>query len=75
MVDFPNIPATNNKGLTRLEKIDGGGVVYVGAHTYHDASNADVSWEITKYTYEDGDLIRIEVLTGSWDNRARLNWE
>lgn len=52
----------------------GGNITYKGAHYKHNPLTSDGEWLIVKYTWSGTDLVRIETLVGSWDNRATLDW-
>jgi hypothetical protein len=52
-----------------------GNLDYRGVHFEHKAATSSTDWEIWKYTWSSGDLVRIEgPLKGSWDDRAVLDW-
>lgn len=72
-LSIKNVPDVNRKGSRRLE-YSSGDLLYMGVHSQHNASNDDDTWEITKFTYDSGDLVLMEVLTGSWTDRASLGW-
>jgi hypothetical protein len=45
-------------------------VAYVGKHITMDAATSDTKWEIIKYDYFDGNVVRSRKRMGSWDGRA-----
>ena len=52
-----------------------GDLIYRGVTYFHNIATSDSNWEIWKYNYSSGDMVRIEgPLPGSWDNRATLSW-
>lgn len=51
-----------------------GDPIYIGRHFLNDADTSATNWAIWKYTYDGLDVTRIELLEGSWDNRASLGW-
>ena len=52
-----------------------GDLDYRGCNITHKAATDEETWSIWKYTYSSGNLTRIEgPLSGSWDNRASLDW-
>jgi hypothetical protein len=53
----------------------GGYLIYRGTHYNHDTATSNDEWEIWKYAYTDGYLVRIEgPLRGAWDLRSSLGW-
>ncbi len=58
----------------RMAYLDGS-LIYKGCHFRHNAEVTDDDWEIWKYTWSDGDLVRVEgPLPGAWSNRDGLEW-
>jgi len=55
----------------RLE-YSGSNLVYKGCHLEYNAATSDTNWYITKYTYTAGDITRIGLVKGPWDDRATL---
>jgi hypothetical protein len=52
-----------------------GDLDYVGKHWRSNAADGDAGWAVWKFTWTAGNLARIEgPLTGSWTNRATLDW-
>ena len=49
-------------------------ITYIGKHKSQDADTSSTDWYITKFTWSFGQLTDIELLMGSWDNRATLTW-
>ena len=48
---------------------------YSGFHKESNATDADGGWEIKKYTWLDGNCVKIQgPLIGSWTGRTLLNW-
>lgn len=60
-------------GATLLD-YTGGDLTYIGFNTSQDAATSDDSWEVLKFIYSSGTLIRVEKLTGVYDNRGSLAW-
>ena len=60
-------------GVTLLE-YSGGDLVYIGTHMDQDALTSDDDWIVLKLIYSSGDFVRMEKLTGIYDNRATLGW-
>ena len=58
----------------RIEYDGSGNLIYLGKNLTHDAATSNALWEIWKFTYSSGNLVRWERLTGAWDNRATLDW-
>lgn len=61
-------PALTNKDYS------GDDLIYKGTNTNVDAAEGDGDWTITKFTYVAGAETSRKTLTGSWTNRASLNW-
>lgn len=57
---------------TRLAYDANNSVEYYGVNTTLDASTSGTNWMITKYTRTSGNVTRIQVSEGAWDNRALL---
>ena len=53
-----------------------GDLDYRGCNITHKAATDEETWEIWKFTYDvSNNVTRIEgPLSGSWDNRASLDW-
>ena len=52
-----------------------GDLDYKGFNTRHKAATTRDDWHIWKYTWTDGNCVRIEgPLIGVWDNRATMAW-
>lgn len=62
--------------LRKLFEYDAdGNVIYMGLNE-QDKSINDSDWTVKKFFYDtDGNVIDIQVLTGSWSNRASLSWK
>lgn len=50
----------------------GSDLEYIGANITLNEPDASTTWEITKFTYTDGELTRIQFAVGSWTDRATL---
>lgn len=48
--------------------------IYIGRNKVQNASTALADWYISKITWDTGNITDVELLIGSWDNRATLNW-
>lgn len=50
-------------------------MIYYGKHVEHDALDSDTSHMIYKLTYDiNNNLIKLQILSGAWDNRTTLSW-
>lgn len=58
-------------GDTRFDPSDSS-PTYVGNHLVHGAATSDPNWKIRKFTYAVGNITRIELAYGAWDDRATL---
>ena len=67
--------ADNSKWkATRLDYTSGD-LDYKGLHENNKANTDDGNWRIWKYTWSGDNPVLIEgPLSGSWDNRASLEW-
>lgn len=57
----------------RMEYDGSDNLVYVGKASQGTATSAG-SWIIQKLEYSSGNLTRVQVLAGAWDDRATLGW-
>lgn len=57
---------------TRMDYDAGGNLMYAGKAPQGTATTG--SWVVQKMSYTSGNLTRVQVLTGAWDDRATLNW-
>lgn len=57
----------------RMEYDGSDNLIYAGKASQGAATSA-TSWTIQKLEYTSGNLTRVQVLTGAWDNRAALGW-
>ncbi len=58
-----------------IEVDSDGDPVYVGIND-QSKSTSDTNWTIKKIFYDvNKNVIDVQVLKGSWDNRASLNWK
>ena len=61
--------------LDRRFEWSSGDLAYKGLHLNRGASESDPGWYIWKYTWSNGNPIRIEgPIMGEWNNRASLSW-
>ena len=72
--DANALVVTDHKHPDVLFEYTGGVLDYKGVHTSHDPGTDDEGWTIYKFTWDGNDLVRLEKLTGAWDNRATLDW-
>ena len=50
-------------------------IEYLGVNWRPEAADADADWEIHKFGYDaSSNMVNLQILPGSWDNRAALNW-
>ena len=65
-------------GYWRDQRLEytGSNLTYKGVNETHNIGTDDSSWQVWKFSYDGSDnLVRIEgPLSGSWDNRASLDW-
>lgn len=60
---------------TRLD-FTSGSLDYRGLNANHGAATSLETWQVWKFTWSGGNLVRIEgPLQGSWDGRADLSWQ
>lgn len=45
---------------------------YIGQNTVDGAATSAQTWKIYQFTYSSGNVTRIRLAYGSWDNRASL---
>jgi len=56
----------------RFDYDENGRLLYKGEHTAHDAAESDTGWIISKYYYDNNDMIiSIRIRTTSWTNRTQ----
>jgi hypothetical protein len=52
-----------------------GKLIFKGCHYRHNTDSTEDDWEIWKYTWSDGENVRIEgPLPGAWSKRRSLDW-
>lgn len=72
--DFNNIEAGVTDSYYKDIRIERSNhlVEYEGKHTSTSASTSDPNWVITKYSYTNYEVTRIQKAVGAWDNRGAL---
>lgn len=68
------INKTFNSKVVQVEYDDDNNIIYSGVHDTKGATDTSSGWEIKRFWYENGNLIKMERQFGVWSKRASLEW-
>ena len=65
---------TFNSKIIQIEYDDNNNIIYSGVHDTKSASDDSPGWEIKRFWYENGNLIKMKKQFGQWSKRTALGW-